>query len=263
MLPPVRVTISWLCTVLLLLLTSGAFAQDADTDTNTETEAEARAQEARTLFGEGVVLAGEERFEEAAERFRRAYQLHPASTIAFNLGNALIESGRLVEGCEMLRQVTRDSESSGELRERAESIINEAEPRIGSIVVHVTGPLDDVEVHVGDSLLGPGSYGVPISADPGPIDATATRGMETVASTTVDVPVGGHAEVTLDVSPVETVAILPTEVAEEPTDDSGILGKWWFWTAVGALVVGVVLIAVVASTSGSNTEGSLGSGMLR
>jgi len=47
------------------------------------------------------------------------------------------------------------------------------------------------------------------------------------------------------------------------TVDSGLLGQWWFWTAVGAVVVGAVVIAIAVATSGSQTEGSLGSGVLR
>jgi len=243
---------------MLLLAAGSVAAQDAEGDPQTE--------EARALFAEGVDLADQERFEEAAERFHRAYQLRPAAPIALNLGNALIESGRLVEGTEMLRQVTRDTDASEELRERAEWSIENAELRIGSIVVHLTGPLDDVVVEVAGSPLAPGSYGVPVSADPGPNEVSARRGPEIVASSTVDVQEGGQAELTLEI-PVSSdeVAILPVE-AEPVVDegeDGGILGKWWFWTAVGVVVVAAVITAVVISTSGSNTEGSLGSGMLQ
>lgn len=260
-------------------MSRGVTAQDANVDSHTEepatanpdaaadADADARTAEARALFEEGLGLAAEERFEEAAERFRRAYQLRPASPIAFNLGNALVEGGHLVEGTEMLRQVTRDPDGSSDLRERAQWIIDNAEPRIGSILVQVTGHLDDVIVQVAGAPLARASYGVPVSADPGPTDVEALRGTETVASASVDVSEGGQAEVSLDVpAPIEEVALLPTEapdVEEEASTGSGVLGKWWFWTAVGAVVVGVVIAALVVSTSGSNTEGSLGSGMLQ
>ncbi|RLB48609.1 MAG: hypothetical protein DRJ42_22870 [Deltaproteobacteria bacterium] len=257
---------------VLLSMSRAVAAQEANVDGQTEAaatadaEADARTEEARALFEEGLGLAAEERFEEAAERFRRAYQLRPASPIAFNLGNALVEGGHLVEGTEMLRQVARDPNGSSDLRERAQWIIDNAESRIGSIVVQVTGHLDDVVVDVAGASLAPASYGVPISADPGPTEVNARRGAETVASATADVPEGGQVEVSLDVpAPLDDVALLPIEAPadEGASADGGVLGKWWFWTAVGAVVVGVVIAALVVSTSSSNTEGSLGSGMLQ
>ncbi len=261
---------SFLGALFAVLSMSGVVAaQDTNVEGETEAaatsanaEADARTAEARALFEEGLGLAAEERFEEAAERFRRAYQLRPASPIAFNLGNALVEGGHLVEGTEMLRQVIRDPDGSSDLRERARWIIDNAESRIGSIVVQVTGHLDDVVVDVAGASLSPASYGVPLSADPGPTEVNARRGAETVASATVDVPEGGQAEVSLEVpAPAGDISLLPTD--EGASAAGGVLGKWWFWTAVGAVVVVVVIAALVVSTSGSNTEGSLGSGMLQ
>ena len=43
----------------------------------------------------------------------------------------------------------------------------------------------------------------------------------------------------------------------------GILSQWWFWTAVGVVVAGAVVGTVLIASSGSETEGSLGSGVLR
>ena len=41
----------------------------------------------------------------------------------------------------------------------------------------------------------------------------------------------------------------------EPRDEGvNVLEEWWFWTIVGAVVVGGVVAAVLVSTSGDSTE---------
>ncbi len=218
---------------------------------------EARTAEARQLFSEGLTLAEEERYEEAAAKFRRAYLLRPAPPIAFNFGNALIESGRLVEGTEMMRQVVRDPDAPEELRDDAQSIIEDAEPRLGQLVVRVTGDADDVVVAIKGSPLDTSLFGVPVSADPGTNEVTASRHREVVASGEVEVPEGGRAEISLDVpspppEPAPEPIVAPTP-APEPEEDS-ILGEWWFWTGIGAVVVAGVLIGVIAATASGGVE---------
>jgi hypothetical protein len=229
-------------------------AQDGD---------DARTEEARQLFTEGLQLAEEERYEEAAAKFRRAYVLRPAPPIAFNFGNALIESGRLVEGIEMMRQVMRDSDAPEDLREGAEEIVADAEPRLGRLVVQVTGDREDAIIAIKGSPLDATLFGVPVSADPGINEVTATRGREVVARTEVEVPEGGRAEVSLDVpapepeEPTEPVIVAPPP--EEPVDEGGgVLTQWWFWTGVGVVVVAAVLIGIFAASSGGVEEPIVG-----
>ena len=62
---------------------------------------------ARALFEEGVVAADAQRWDEAAERFERAYGLKATPGIAYNWASALVELGRLVEAGERLRSVAR------------------------------------------------------------------------------------------------------------------------------------------------------------
>jgi hypothetical protein len=222
-------------------------------------EDDARTEEARQLFSEGLELAEAERYEEAAAKFRRAYVLRPAPPIAFNFGNALIESGRLVEGIEMMRQVIRDPDAPEDLRDGAEDIVEDAEPRLGQLVVQVSGDPQDAIIAVRGSPLDSTLFGVPVSADPGINEVTATRGREVVTSVEVEVPEGGRAEVSLDVpaplpeEPVEPVVVAPPP--EEPEDEGGaIVGQWWFWAGIGAVVVGAVILSVVLATSSGGVE---------
>ena len=52
---------------------------------------------------------------------------------------------------------------------------------------------------------------------------------------------------------------------EEPSDESGgVLTQWWFWTAAGVAVAGIVVGIVVATSGGEELEGPLpvGSGVV-
>lgn len=53
---------------------------------------------------------------------------------------------------------------------------------------------------------------------------------------------------------------------EEQADEGGpIFGEWWFWTGVGAVVVGAVLVGVLVASSGDEdpVRGNLSPGVLR
>ena len=52
---------------------------------------------------------------------------------------------------------------------------------------------------------------------------------------------------------------------EEPEEGGSIFGEWWFWTGVGAVVVGAVLVGVLVASSGDEdpVRGNLSPGVLR
>ena len=81
----------------------------AETVHATELEQSAAA---RALFQEGLAFAQEEKFEEAADRFRRAHALRPTPTISYNLAAALSRTGNVVESSELLRHVLRNPDTT-------------------------------------------------------------------------------------------------------------------------------------------------------
>lgn len=70
-------------------------------------------------------------------------------------------------------------------------------------------------------------------------------------------------------TPEETAqqSVLDEELLAEPEEDEGgsIFGEWWFWTGVGAVVVGAVLIGVLVASGGDEdpVRGNLEPGILR
>jgi tetratricopeptide (TPR) repeat protein len=84
-------------------------------------EEDAREQ-ARAAFSEGIALAEERRWEEAAARFRSAMALHDAPAIRYNLASALFEMGELTEASRALAPVRNDPETPPELATHAEAL---------------------------------------------------------------------------------------------------------------------------------------------
>ena len=76
---------------------------DAGSDDDTE-DAASRDRQARQLYLDGDALYAAGRYEEAAENFRRAYELSQRPELLFNLGNALERLGQHGRAAEYLRR---------------------------------------------------------------------------------------------------------------------------------------------------------------
>ena len=60
---------------------------------------------ARQLFEQGIAFVDEEDWTQAADRFQRSLELRPSPIVAYNLGSALVELGRLVTREMLLEKV--------------------------------------------------------------------------------------------------------------------------------------------------------------
>ncbi len=232
--------------VFLLLsgLTTSALAQETDP----EAEDTARA---RTLFSEGIALAADEQFADAADHFRAAYAIHPTPAIAYNLAAALVKLDLLLEASELVRSVLGDSESPAQVRQLAEGLRPQIEERMARLTVSVDGDLAGAEVQVDRRTMREGELGVAFPMDPGDHVVTATREGDVLEEQAVTLDVGGSAEVTLAAStwpaPVqEQITVEPP--AEEPSPP--FYSTWWFWTIVGVAVAGAA-VAIVFAASGT------------
>jgi hypothetical protein len=246
-------------TVVALLATAGASsAQEAGID---------RTAAARALFEEGLALLDAERWEDAADRFQRALALRPSPQITYNLTTALIPLGRLVRASELLRQVSLDPTASSEVRQAAEARRAQIVPRIASLIIVAPGDLATAEVTVDERPLDAVLVGVAVPVDPGRHVVTARRrGVELVRRDIVLLD-GEDVEVDLG-QPLEGEA--PDGGLEAGLDgdsspagagerggrrSSNIARQWWFWTIIGAVVVGgAVTAGVLASQSGEQWE---------
>lgn len=221
------------------------------------------AAAARALFREGVGCADRQDWACAADRFHRAHQVRPSPVIAYNLGHALVESGRLVEGTEILRQLLRDESAPAGVRADARRVVDATAPRIARLTVRAVGPTDGVAFSIDQHELAASLLGVAAPVDPGERRITATRGDEVIASASVRLAEGGAESVELQLpepSPTGAApAVATAEVASPARAAEGAMtlvdappaqSDEGPWIALGigaaiAVVGGAVVLAVV------------------
>jgi hypothetical protein len=235
---------------LTSLAPTAAFAQDDETR---------NAALARTLFREGLALAEQERFEEAVERFYRAYRLKPTAAIAFNLAQSLVPLGRLVEAREQLRHVEQDP-NAGRVTGAARELLASIEPKISELTIALEGPAEDVVVRMDGRVVPAEAVGIAIPADPGERHVEAVRDDAVVDSETIRLPEGGAGHVRLEVparapSPEEVAASSSrTDVLDgsdaRVDDGEGDDLSWLVWVGVGAVVVGAAVAIIFVTASG-------------
>ena len=101
---------------------------------------------ARGLAVEGLKLADAGRCSEAIDKLARAEKLHHSAIVQSRLGECQISLGKLVDGTENLRKVLREpvpanpSPALVKARERAQTALDGAKPKIAFLMISVKGP---------------------------------------------------------------------------------------------------------------------------
>jgi hypothetical protein len=227
-----------------------AWAQDASAS-DAETTASARA-----LFEQGMTAVDARDFETAADRLARSLELRDSPVARTNYALALIELGRLVEASEHLRRVQRAAPAESRVHQIASERLASIEPRLGRLLVVVTGDTADVQVRVDDAPMPPALVGVEHPVDPGAHRVSLQRGDVELVSSSVSVESGQTENVSLAARPptaeeraaqswVSDEGLLP---GAQDTPSGGVEQEWWFWTLIAAVVIGAgvgITIAVV------------------
>lgn len=256
--------------LLVLILLSVSSAVRAQSDARTEAQ---RSAAARSLFSEGVELVDEGDWEAAADRFRRALELRPSPVIRYNLGKALTETGKLVEGVELLRQVARNDTAEPDVREAARQDLEAVEPRLAELTIRLQGSEQGVQVRLDGDPVSAATIGVAQPAAPGAHRIVAMRGDAEVASREVQLEEGGAAEVTLEIPPPEPGSEQAAGSVPDPeqaaraataggggarggrgaaTEESSVLSNGWLWAGVGAAVVAIVGVSLAVTLAGGD-----------
>lgn len=225
-------------------------------------QSEEELSRARAAFGEGVQLTAEERWPEAASRFREVLAVRATPQVRFNLAVALFHSGELPEAADLLAQVVDADELERRTRREARRMLDEIAPQLAHLTIRLLGDEGGATVILDDREIGLERIGQPMSVMPGAHQVELRRGAAIVARRDVEVAVGESAEVALTTTPREVVdpEIVDREllVPEQPPVSSGsVAEEWWFWTAIGGgvlVVAGVVIGVAVASSSGNGGE---------
>jgi hypothetical protein len=219
---------------------------------------------ARRAFQEGVRLSSQERWDDAAARFRYAMSIRPAPAVKYNLAFCLAESGELAEAAQLLRAVATDPTFAQ--AEEAQQLLQALEVRLAHLVISVRGAPPRATVQLDGENLEQAELGSTLDVDPGPHNVDLRMRGEVVASARLSLSEGETREVEL-VDPLHEDPASEVVVPEEPTDDGdpAAYETWWFWTLIGAVVVGgVVAVGFLAtSTEPEAVNGNLSPGVLR
>lgn len=246
----------------LALILTCLFALPISAHAQQQTTGELEA--ARRAFQEGVRLSSQQRWDDAAERFRYAMSIRPAPAVKYNLAFCLSESGDVAEAAELLRSVLEDP--SFAQADEARQLLETVEPRIARVTVTVRGDPPHASVTLDGSPLDRARLGTAIELDPGPHVVDLRRRGEVVASGRISLSEGESRDVEL-VDPLhesETATEVPIE--ETPSeDDPAAYETWWFWTLIGAVIVGGVVAIGFLATPGDPdpVNGNLSPGVLR
>lgn len=224
------------------LAPGAARAQDAEGETAAEQAAgeepseEERTERARALFNEGIALGDEERWLEAAKKFRAALRLKDSPAVRYNLASALYEADRWLVASAELERIVEHEEAPEDLKQRARELLDEIERESARLTVQVLGSSAGVRVRVDDQVLAPAQWGKAVRVSPGHHEVSAE-----LDRAAVDVEAGQSREVQLD---------WEGGAAAAGSGDSPPLAKdWrlWLGVSVGLAVLSVALVAVAAS----------------
>jgi len=201
-------------------------------------------QQATELMGAGNALYRAGDYKGALEQYRRARGLLPSHRLDFNIGVTLAKLGRDAEAAGVLEGFLRDvaEVAEPEMAARARLTLTELQARVGriGIVCSVAG----AEVFVDGSLVGR----TPV---PGWIYVRPARHALLVRAP-------GHRDFTLSLvlypgdHPRVTVSLFRPAAAAAPDDrprpppSVPVYKRWWFWTAIGAVVIGGAVAGGVA-----------------
>ena len=225
------------------------------------------AETARELFREGVAAARADRWPEAYEAFRGAYDAVQRPAILLNLANAQAHTGRLLEAAESYEQYLRESAGDAGAaanRTAAEQGLGLVRERIPRLLIQTRGAAEGDETRIDGSAVAAAAAEAGVEVDPGWHQITLHRGVDEVARVQTEVSEGERLE-------VELVAIAP-ELHEEETplivdveeDEGTVWTSPWLWTGVGVVLAGAVVAIIVLAASGESDpiSGNVGPGVV-
>jgi hypothetical protein len=192
----------------ILLAASGAQAQTASPED---------IAAARSLGTEGTRLADSGDCKNAIPKLESAEKLYHAPTTLDRLGECQIAAGLLVAGTENLNRVVREPLAATApaafvaAKKRAQTALTAAQPRIGSVKIHVDGPTaDKVTLAVDGAPVSSAVLDSDRPTDPGAHAVSASAVGYRAATENVDVREGAESTVSLKLE------IDPTAVAVTP-----------------------------------------------
>ncbi|MCZ7687190.1 MAG: hypothetical protein M5U28_54020 [Sandaracinaceae bacterium] len=120
----------------------------------------------REAFARGIACVEQHETACAERAFREALALHDAPTIRYNLASALFDLGRYPEAARLAAAVTADAEAPAEVRDHAETLLEQLRAQGAVLSLTLEGATDGVTVQLdgeevpasqqGEILVAPG-----------------------------------------------------------------------------------------------------------
>jgi len=182
------------------------------------------------------------KYPEAAKEYEAAYEQTLDANLLFNIGQAYRLAGERDKAVTAYRSFIRSAPES-EQRQLAESKIREIERQRSAAPAPAPAPV-------------PAAVPAPVPA-PAPVAPAATPELSAAP------PVAAPPTATPSPAPVPTPASPTTEtpsnlvaapVVPEPPPPTPFYKGWPFWTAVGAVVVGAVVLTIVLTRPSNNVN---------
>ena len=202
--------------VTLGLAASSAWAQDEPSSADTAA--------ARELAIEGLKLADAGHCINAIDKLRRAEKLRHSPIVLGRLGECQIELGKIVDGTENLQRLLHEpappktTPNLLRARERAQTTLNAAKPKIAYLAISVRGPTENISVTVDGETVSEMLLGHDRPTDPGEHLIEATSPGYIVASRRLSVAAGEKQEVALSLSVDPKSAATPEAPVKKAVD---------------------------------------------
>lgn len=224
-----------------------------------ETQATSDSRErARVLALEGIELFEQERWPEAHERLKQAFELFPAPTVAVLDAKALEKMGRLVEAHATFQRAAAlvvDDESPKPFR-RAVSDAAREQGRVArlipSLTLDVRGATASHTLEVNGVPVPRGAWGKARQLDPGVYTVVAKRGGTIEQSEQLKLEPGARMSLVLALSPEVAPMGRPAPPSPAPEPRSQALT----WTALGVGAAGLAT-GLIAGLVMQNAKNSL------
>jgi hypothetical protein len=232
------------------------------------------ASRSEALIQKGLSLREAGNDEEALGVFQQAYVLSPDPRAAAQLGTCEQALGRWTDAESHLIEATRARGAHPWINRNYEPLRQALEDVKAHIArIEVVGSPAGATVSVNGLAVGPLPLARPLRVNEGKVYLQLSARGYRRRTESLLLSGGQFQRVSLDLEAEGTPApvALPAvrtrgagapaaAVTTEPTpqvagDDGGVLGRWWFWTGVGAVVVGAVATAVVLSSDRASSPG--------